>query len=144
MADRLLALPQPVRFLFAGGFASAINWLARFPLSAVMPFPAAVLGTTAIGMAVGFVLYQSTVFPGSCRPLLLRLRDFVLVNLLASVGVVAVAMGAVHVLKLMMAASPAEAVAHGVGIAFGALLNFFGHRRVTFGDVSRQAASDPC
>ena len=140
LAGRLRRLPQPVRFLFAGGLAAGINWLARFPLSTVMPFLPAVLGAAVIGMAVGFVLYQMLVFPGSRRPLLARLRNFVFVNALASAGVVAVAMGLVHLLLLAMAPGPAEAVAHACGIAAGAVLNFFGHRALTFGDVGRKAA----
>lgn len=144
LAGRVRRLPQPVRFLLAGGFAAGVNWLARFPLSMAMPFLPAVLAATLAGMAVGFVLYQTLVFPGSRRPLLARLRDFVLVNLLASAGVVAVALASVHVLRLVMAQATAEAVAHASGIAAGAALNFFGHRAVTFGDAGRKAANGPC
>jgi hypothetical protein len=47
----------PYRFLIAGGAAALVNWLARFPLELVMPFAAALLGATAIGMTCGFLLY---------------------------------------------------------------------------------------
>ena len=139
LAGWIRDLPQPVRFLLAGGFAAAVNWLARFPLSMAMPFVPAVLAATVIGMAVGFALYQTLVFPGSRRPLLARLRDFVFVNILASAGVVAVALAAVLVLRLGLVQGPAEAVAHAAGIAAGAALNFFGHRAVTFRDAGRDA-----
>ena len=45
-----LALPQIVRFLLLGGLAAAINWLVRFPMSLVLPFPAAVFLAYLVGM----------------------------------------------------------------------------------------------
>ena len=43
---RLGDLPQPVRFLLAGGLAALVNWLARFPLSWFLPYGLAVVGFT--------------------------------------------------------------------------------------------------
>jgi len=130
----LRGLPQPARFLLAGGSAAAVNWLVRFPLSAVMPFLAAVLVAAAIGMLVGFVLYRRFVFPASERPVLLQARDFFLVNLVTSgvVALLALVFVAVAV-QLGMGIVLAEAVAHAGAIASGALLNYLGHSLVTFG-----------
>ena len=143
---RISALPQSVRFLFAGGFAAGVNWLVRLPLSSVLPYAPAVFTATMIGMTVGFALYQRLVFPGSHRPFLLRLRDFVLVNLAASVVTVAVAVLSNQVLDLLLSQPVSEAGAHAFGIAAGAALNFVGHRVVTFGDARRPAAvaNHPC
>jgi len=41
-----------------GGLAAAINWLVRFPLSAVMPLNLAVVLAYLIGMSSGFLLYR--------------------------------------------------------------------------------------
>ncbi len=69
---RLLANNQVVRFLFLGGFAAAVNWLIRFPLSLFLPLSAAVAVAYLIGMSVGFTLYRTYVFP--VRPALSRNR----------------------------------------------------------------------
>ena len=136
----LLRLPKPARFLLAGGGAAGINWLARFPLSWVMPFFAAVLGAAAIGMLVGFVLYRGFVFPGSQRPILSQARDFFAVNLISS-GVVALLALAFLRLAVQFGAELqlAEALAHAAAIGLGAVLNYFGHNLFTFGLRSRAA-----
>ena len=51
---RARALPQSVRFLFAGGFAAGVNWLVRFPLSLILPFEAAAKGRPASMAARAF------------------------------------------------------------------------------------------
>ena len=101
-----------------------------------MPFVAAVIAATVIGMGVGFVIYQTFVFPGSTRPLWLRLRDFLLVNAGATLGVAGSAAIALVLLGGVMAQGAAEAIAHAVGIAVGAVLNFTGHRLLTFRDAA--------
>ncbi len=126
------ALPQSVRFLLAGGFAAAVNWLVRFPLSELMPFPAAVAAAAAIGMIVGFLIYRSFVFPASGRPLALQARDFVIVNLVSMVIVTLAAMLLREPLLASLAPPTAEATAHSGGIAIGALANYAGHARLTF------------
>ncbi|MEJ1978042.1 MAG: GtrA family protein [Acetobacteraceae bacterium] len=128
-----------MRFLLAGGFAAGVNWLVRFPLSTVMPFLPAVLAATGIGMAVGFILYQRFVFPGSSRPLLLRLRDFIAVNIVASIGVAIVAVAARGALLLLIDLGAAQAIGHALGIVAGAVLNFAGHSSVTFRDRGEQS-----
>jgi len=133
---RLAQLPQGIRFLLAGGFAAAVNWLVRFPLSWAMPYALAVVAAGAIGMTVGFVIYRHYVFPGSGRAPARQMRDFIAVNLgaMVVVAVVAVALKA-GVFPLIGFAMAPEAVAHAVGIAAGAVANFVGHRSVTFSAV---------
>ncbi len=121
------------RFLVAGAIAALVNWLARFPLDLVMPFAAAVVLATAIGMVCGFLLYRAWVFPGSDRPLIVQIRDFVLVNL---IGIAVMVSVAIVLRSLLLAAAlnemVAAAVAHAAGIAIGAAANFVGHRHITF------------
>ena len=127
---------EVVRFLLAGGSAAAINWFARILLSLVMPFEAALLVAYAIGMAAGFVLYRRFVFRGAGAGAMRRqLAAFLVVNALGAGVVLAVSAGLVAALGAVMPSLPlavAEALGHGVGIAFGAVANYFGHRLLTF------------
>ena len=121
------------RFLVAGALAALVNWLARFPLDLVMPFAAAVVVATAVGMTCGFLLYRAWVFPGSDRSLMVQIRDFVLVNL---IGIAVMVAAAIVLRSLLLAAAVPEivaaAAAHAVGIGMGAAANFLGHRHITF------------
>ena len=138
--DLLIGLPKPARFLLAGGGAAAINWLARFPLSWVMPFFVAVLAAAAIGMLAGFVLYRGFVFPGSGRPILLQARDFFAVNVVSSGVVALLAVVLLHLaVRLGADMQIAEAAAHAAAIGLGAALNYFGHNLFTFGPRERAA-----
>ncbi len=122
------------RFLIAGTIASLVNWVARFPLELVMPFAAAVLGAMVIGMICGYLLYDRWVFPGSPRPLVLKIRDFVAVNFVSQLIMFVVSIGVRELLLLTeLAIVMAGAAAHLIGIASGAIFSFFGHRSVTFG-----------
>ncbi len=128
-----IGLPQSLRFLLAGGFAAFVNWVVRFPLSLVMPFAPAVALANIIGMVVGFVIYRRYVFPGSRREFSHQVRDFIIVNLLSMIVVVAVSViFADHLLPMMGLAWHTEAIAHAIGIAAGAVSNFFGHRQFSF------------
>lgn len=126
-------LPQVVRFLLLGGLAAAVNWLIRFPLSAMMPFEAAVLVAYVIGMSVGFTLYRHYVFPGSTRPIIEQTLTFLGVNLVGAVVVMVIANALLGLLApLGWPDFVVEGGAHGVAIGIGAVVNFFGHKLITF------------
>jgi energy-coupling factor transport system substrate-specific component len=139
---RRLSRHQGVRFLALGGFAAAVNWLVRFPLSLFLPFEWAVFFAYMIGMSVGFTLYPRYVFPGSDRPVTHQLLLFVLINLLGAVVVLAVS-------YVLLAAQSGfayplfikQGLAHGLAIGVGALANFFGHKTVTFRVRDRDAGA---
>jgi putative flippase GtrA len=123
-----------VRFLLAGGSAALLNWLVRFPLSQVMPYPAAVLAALGVGMAYGFFIYRHWAFgsPGT-RSLLAEIRDFLLVNAAGAAVTLAVAVGADwSMARLLVPHDISEAAAHALGIAVGALVNYLGHKHITF------------
>lgn len=133
---------QGVRFLALGGFAAAVNWLVRFPLSMVMPFGAAVFAAYAIGMSVGFALYPRYVFPGSDRPVAQQLVIFVLVNLAGALVVLIVSMALLAAQAgLSYPLFVKQGLAHGIAIGVGALANFFGHKTLTFRTNTRRSAS---
>ena len=124
---------QGARFLVAGGFAALVNWVARFPLSLVLPFCAAVATATAIGMVVGFATYRAVVFTGSERPLAVQIRDFLLVNLAGALVTIAIAVVMRNfALRPLGFVSLADPLSHAGGIAAGAVVNFLGHRSITF------------
>lgn len=129
-----------IRFLLAGGLSSLVNWLARFPLSAVLPFDVAVGAAYVVGMAIGFWLYRAWVFPGSRLPIRSQLVRFVAVN---AAGFAVVVLSANLFLAALVGAGLAvpqlgEALAHGFAIVAGAVVNFLGHRALTF---ARRAAA---
>jgi energy-coupling factor transport system substrate-specific component len=133
LARRTFDRPEG-RFLIAGGIAALVNWLVRFPVELVLPYFAALLVATCIGMTCGFVLYRAWVFPGSTRPLSGQIRDFIIVNLTGQATMLAVA---ALVRQLLISVGVwtvlAGASAHALGIAVGAIVNYLGHRHVTFG-----------
>ena len=98
-----------------------------------MPYGAAVVMATAIGMSCGFLLYRAWVFAGSRRNVWQQARDFILVNLggIAMTLLVAIVLRWL-LLRLGSQPSPAAAFAHAAGIALGAVTNYLGHRHITF------------
>lgn len=128
-----LQLPQLVRFLLLGGLAAAINWLVRFPLSLVLPFPAAVFIAYLIGMSAGFTLYRAYVFPNSARPVSAQAALFLIVNAVGAVVVMAMSLALLdRVLPVIGWRFLPEAFAHGTAIGVGAVANFFGHKYLSF------------
>ncbi|MBO0740304.1 MAG: GtrA family protein [Hyphomicrobiaceae bacterium] len=132
LARGTLDRPQG-RFLIAGGIAALVNWLVRFPIELAMPYFAALLLATSIGMSCGFLLYRGWVFPGSTRSLAGQIRDFILVNLTGQATMLGIATIARQLL-LVVGIGPviAGATAHALGIGAAAIVNYLGHRHVTF------------
>ena len=138
LARRAMDRPQ-ARFLIAGGIAALVNWLVRFPIELVVPYFAALLLATSIGMTCGFLLYRSWVFPGSTRSLADQIRDFILVNLTGQATMLGIAT-IVRQLLFVVEIGPfiAGAVAHALGIGAGAIVNYLGHRHLTFTAAPRR------
>lgn len=130
-----------LRFGLAGGAASLLNWLVRFPLSLALPFEPAVAAAYTIGMAAGFLLYRAWVFPGSALPMPRQILRFIGVNVvgLATVVLAAQALAPAALLLVPGAPTAALALAHGLAILCGAVVNFSGHRALTFA-TARAAA----
>ena len=122
------------RFLVAGGLSSLLNWLVRFPLSLLMPFQMAVGLAYGVGMVLGFALYRSWVFPGSNLPLSSQIPRFVAVNAAGLVTVMAASSALVTVIGRsgLMPLSVAEGMSHATAIVLGAVINFIGHRAISF------------
>lgn len=98
-----------------------------------MPFAAAVTVANLVGMVIGFISYRQMVFPGSTRPISRQVRDFIIVNLVSLVVVVAVAvMFEDWVFPYFGFRWHSEAIAHAIGIGVGAVSNYFGHKQFSF------------
>ena len=124
---------QVARFLLLGGTAAAINWLVRFPLALVLPGEVAILVAYFIGMSAGFLLYRAYVFPGSVDSLPRQVAVFLAVNLVGAVVVLAITQALLAWIAVDLAPTTIrEGFAHGVAIGIGAVVNFFGHKLLTF------------
>lgn len=122
------------RFLLAGGSAALLNWLVRFPLGMVMPYPAALLAAQAIGMVYGFVIYRNWAFRSSRRrSVLAEMGDFIIVNAVGAAVTIGLAIVAEMALSPLLGnVAMAQAAAHAFGIACGAVANYLGHKHITF------------
>jgi len=122
-----------VRFIVAGGIASAVNWSTRFTASLIVPFQIALVVGAVVGMATGFCLYRAWVFPHSSRPLHFQGGSFLVVNAISATFVFLVSISVDWLLRdYQLSSQVREGVAHAIGIGCGAPMNFFGHRMVTF------------
>ncbi len=133
-AVRALARRRESKFIVAGGLASTVNWVSRFPLALFWSFETAVALAYAVGMGVGFVLYRSWVFEGSRGRVWQQLPRFLLVN---AFGLAAVMLSACMFLSLLAPTSwlsdgSTRALAHSLALIVGAAVNFLGHRSLTF------------
>lgn len=84
-------------------------------------------------MTCGFVIYRYWAFPRSShRAVFAELRDFVRVNFAGAIVSIGGALAVEVALILLLPSAFAAAVANGAGIAGGAVVNFVGHKHVTF------------
>lgn len=128
------------RYALAGLTATGVNFLLRMALSLAMPFAYAVALAQAVGFLTGFLLYKYFVFTDARTRLPAQIGAFGLVNAVSFAIVLGVSIKTrawliteVTHLDLFYA----EALAHICGLASGALVNFLGHRLVTFAPTRR-------
>ncbi len=134
----MLARPS-VRFVLCGGVAAAVNWLARFPLSLLLPFEVAVVAALGVGMVCGFLLYRRFVWPQPKVPIFRLVGRFMAVNVVNAVGILVVTLLCAALLgRTGVPLWLAEGAAHAMGIAAGAVLNYVGHSRFTFAERPRE------
>jgi putative flippase GtrA len=133
VAGRAQIAREGIRYLWAGAIASAVNWFTRWFASYAVSFEIALVIGASLGMLVGFLLYRSWVFPNSSRPLHFQTTTFLVVNGVTAIFVFFVSVLIAYLLKgLPGSVKTQEGLAHAVGIAFGAPVNFLGHRMFTF------------
>ncbi|MFT3802264.1 MAG: GtrA family protein [Burkholderiaceae bacterium] len=125
---------QFVNFLFVGGLAALLHWLARIALSQWMPFQVAVLLAYGIGMGVAFVLNSLFVFAGSSKPRAAQARDFVMTNLAFLPVVWIVSIGLEWLFRRWLPVPRAEAFAHAVAVAVPTFATFLIYKFFAFKD----------
>jgi energy-coupling factor transport system substrate-specific component len=124
---------ESLRFLLAGGLATLVNWLIRFPLSLILPFDLAVAAAYVFGMFIGFFLYRHWVFPPSTSALTSQVPRFIAVNVLgAGVAILTAPQLATFAAQMGLSQQSALALGHAAALGFGALVNYFGHKLITF------------
>jgi energy-coupling factor transport system substrate-specific component len=108
--------------------------LTRLAASSIVSFQIALVVGAIVGMATGFCLYRSWVFPHSSRPLHFQGGSFLVVNAITAVLVFLISISVDWLLRdFSLSNQVREGIAHAVGIGLGAPMNFVGHRMVTFG-----------
>lgn len=123
---------QFLAFLFVGGAAALLHWLARIGLSLWLPFAIAISVAYMVGMTVSFLLNNIFVFPNSNKTKQTQIRDFILVNL-SFFPLVWYASIYINIwLKTIGINSHSEELAHGMAISLPILATFLLYKFVAF------------
>ncbi len=132
---------QFVKFLFAGGTAAALQWIARFIFSHYVSYSVAVPLAYLVGLVTAYILNILFVFQKSGNSRRKEVLYFVGVNLLALPVVwgVSILFGAI-ILPHFMSRALAEAVGNGIGILSPVIMSFVLHKKITFREA--KASSD--
>jgi len=133
MRDTPRSLPQPARFVLAGGIAALVNFVSRIAFNVIAPYAGAIVAAYFAGMATAFLLNRRYVFPGSTNRLHRQIAWFVAVNLLALLQTLLVSLVLADLVfpHIGMRWHPRE-VAHAVGIVLPIFTSYVGHKRWTF------------
>lgn len=129
-----MPLSPPLRFVLCGGFTTALNIVSRYALSFWLPYWLAIVIAYTFGMLVGFFLFKKVVYDaGGSGKTKQEMARYVVVNFtsLAITLVVSLALNDYAFPAIGFAFRPAD-IAHVIGVFFGALSNYFGHKHVTF------------
>jgi putative flippase GtrA len=126
-------LRQFILFTLVGGFAAAVNIVARMLFSLVASYEIAIVLAFPIALTTAFVLNRRFVFPSSKGPAAPQYVRFLLVNLVALVQVLLVSVAlARYLLPAVGMVAEAETVGHVVGVLSTVLTSFVFHKAYTF------------
>ena len=128
---------QFVLFLITGGIAALINIASRIGFSQVLRFELAVLAAYAIGMVTAYVLARRYVFLQTQQSVKRSFAAFALINLAAVLQTWLVSIGIRSWLfPIIGVAALVDLIAHSFGVVVPVITSFFGHKYVSFRDVS--------
>jgi putative flippase GtrA len=129
-------------FVLIGGFAAAVNFVARFPIDRFTSFEVAIVLAYIIAMTTAFLLNRRFVFMASDGPIAQQYWRFVLVNLLALAQVFAVSVGLARLLFPAMGFTwQADAIAHAIGLASPILTSYWAHKHFSFAPAGGAGAA---
>jgi len=129
-----------ISFVAIGGFAAALNWVARILINLVTDFEVAIVVAYAIAMTTAFLLNRRFVFEPSALAWQVQYRRFFLVNVvaLAQVFIVSVALAG-FVLPAIGLTWHAAEIAHAFGLASPVLTSYWAHRHYSFASAPAEA-----
>lgn len=129
-----MRVSTPILFLICGGFTTTINLVARYFLSTWLPYWLAIVLAYSLGMLIGFVLFKRVVYKAgdsnqTSREIILYLG----VNGISMAVTVGISYLFRDVFFPMISFNfwPQD-TAHFIGVFWGAVSNFFGHKYITF------------
>jgi putative flippase GtrA len=124
---------QFLAFVLVGGFAAAVNVLARMAFNLTMPYEAAILLAYLCGMATAYALNRRFVFQASGRKVHSEMWRFALVNVVAAAQVWAVSVGLARWLMPVVGFHwHAETVAHVIGVMAPVFTSYLAHKHFSF------------
>lgn len=119
-------------FLFAGGLAALLHWIARILLSLVLPYSWAVAFAYGVGMAVAFLLNSYYVFPASDKPLPKQARDFFAINIAFFPVVWLASLQLNELLRELGVERYTEEIAHAIAISLPVMATFLLYKFFAF------------
>ena len=121
------------KFLIAGGLAAVVNIIARFLLSLVFVYEAAVAIAYLFGMTAAFLMNRAFVFERSASVMRLQYMRFAIVNTLAFAQVWLISVGLDGFLFPAVGFDwHPETIAHIIGVASPILTSYVGHKHFSF------------
>ena len=124
-------------FLITGGIAALINIASRIGFSQILRFELAVLAAYAIGMVTAYALARRYVFLQTQQSVKRSFAAFALINLAAVLQTWLVSIGIrTWLLPVIGVAALVDLIAHSFGVVVPVITSFFGHKYVSFRDVS--------
>ena len=134
--SRIGEMGEFTRFVLTGGIAAGVNVIARWGLSHVMSYEAAVAVAYLFGMTTAYLLARMFVFDESGRSTGSELFRFAIVNVFALAQVWLVSVGLARLaFPAIGFAWHAEDIAHLIGVAIPAVTSYFGHRHFSFAKI---------
>lgn len=129
-------------FVAIGGFASAVNLLARIALDALTSYEAAIVLAFPFGLTTAFLLNRAFVFNRTQSSWTRQYWRFLLVNLatLVQIFLISVAL-ARWVFPMLGMTWHAKTIAHAVGLLSPILTSYWAHKHFSFAPDARASTS---
>lgn len=129
----LILSRQFVLFLFAGGFAAAVNIGSRIALSQWLHYVPAIVIAYCLGMITAFTLNKLFVFNQTRSQLHHQMLWFTAINLAAVAQTLLISLlFAKWLLPGMGVDFHNETIAHAIGVAVPVITSYIGHKRLSF------------
>lgn len=130
---------QFLKFIFVGGSAAVLNWLARYIFNFWFSFHLSILLAFFIGLSSAFILNSIYVFPNSTQSLSHQIKVFTITNLsfLPIVGVFSILLN--KLLNYFEIYLYSKEIAHGIALLSPTFLSFLIYKFWGFKDEEKPA-----